>query len=54
MHRKAVFFLAGIFLAVALIVPIMALVTTNDSDLDNYVNQYPSASHATRSQRYPY
>ena len=37
MHRKPVFVLAGIFLAVALIVPPVILLIQSDQDLDNYV-----------------
>ena len=37
MHRKAVFFLAGVFLAVALIAPPIILIMQADSDLDNYI-----------------
>ncbi len=36
MHRKAVFFLAGVFLAVALIAPPIILIMQADKDLDNY------------------
>jgi hypothetical protein len=37
MHRKPVFVLAGIFLAVALIVPPVILSIQSDQDLDNYI-----------------
>ena len=37
MHRKPVFVLAGIFLAVALIVPPVILLIQSDQDIDNYV-----------------
>ena len=37
MHRKAVFFLAGIFLVVALVVPPVILLLQADKDLDNYI-----------------
>ena len=37
MHRKAVFFLAGVFLAVALVAPPIILIMQADSDLDNYI-----------------
>ena len=37
MHRKAVFFLAGVFLAVALIAPPIILILQADKDLDNYI-----------------
>ena len=37
MHRKAVFLLAGIFLAAALIAPPIILIMQADSDLDNYI-----------------
>ncbi len=36
MHRKAVFFLAGVFLVVALVVPPIVLILQADKDLDNY------------------
>jgi hypothetical protein len=47
MHRKAVFALAGVFLAIALIVPPIALITQADSDLDNYVKQQNNPTHST-------
>ncbi len=37
MHRKAVFALAGVFLAVALVVPPILLIVQSDNDLDNYL-----------------
>ncbi len=37
MHRKAVFALAGVFLAVALIVPPLIFVLQADHDLDNLI-----------------
>ena len=37
MHRKAVFVLAGVFLAVALIVPPLIFVLQADHDLDNLI-----------------
>jgi hypothetical protein len=37
MHRKAVFFLAGVFLVVALVVPPVLLILQADNDLDNYI-----------------
>ncbi len=37
MHRKAVFALAGIFLAVALVIPPVILLFQADSDLDNLI-----------------
>jgi hypothetical protein len=37
MHRKAVFVLAGIFLAVALIVPPLIFILQADHDLDNLI-----------------
>jgi hypothetical protein len=37
MHRKAVFALAGIFLAVALIVPPLIFILQADHDLDNMI-----------------
>ena len=37
MHRKAVFALAGVFLAVALIAPPFILILQADHDLDNLI-----------------
>ena len=37
MHRKAVFALAGIFLAIALIVPPLIFILQADHDLDNLI-----------------
>ncbi len=37
MHNKAVFALAGVFLAVALIVPMVILVTQANTDLQNLI-----------------
>ena len=37
MHRKAVFALAGVFLAVALIVPPLIFILQADNDLDNLI-----------------
>ena len=37
MHRKPLFVLAGIFLAIALILPPVILLVQSDQDLDNYV-----------------
>jgi hypothetical protein len=37
MHRKAVFFLAGVFLVVALVVPPVLLILQSDHDLDNFI-----------------
>lgn len=37
MHRKAVFFLAGVFLVVALVVPPVLLILQADNDLDNFI-----------------
>ena len=37
MHRKAVFALAGVFLAVALVAPPVILILQADHDLDNYI-----------------
>ena len=47
MHHKVLFTLAGIFLAIALIVPPVALITLNDHDLDNYVKDYNNPTHST-------
>ncbi len=37
MHRKAVFALAGVFLAIALIVPPLIFILQADHDLDNMI-----------------
>ena len=37
MHRKTVFFVAAIFLVVALVVPPVVLILQADHDLDNYI-----------------
>jgi uncharacterized membrane protein YtjA (UPF0391 family) len=37
MHRKAVFFIAGIFLVLALVVPPALLILQSDHDLDNFI-----------------
>jgi hypothetical protein len=37
MHRKAVFFIAGVFLVVALVVPPVLLILQSDHDLDNFI-----------------
>jgi len=37
MHRKAVFAIAGVFLAVALIVPPLIFILQADRDLDNLI-----------------
>jgi hypothetical protein len=37
MHRKAVFALAGVFLAIALVVPPVLFIIQADNDLDNYL-----------------
>jgi hypothetical protein len=43
MHRKAIFFLAGIFLTVALVASPVILFLQSDNDLDNYiVSQNPN------------
>ncbi len=47
MHRKAVFALAGVFLAVALVVPPVILVLQADNDLDNYIIAQNPTSHQT-------
>ena len=47
MRRKAVFFLAGIFLVVALIVPPIVLVLQADKDLDNYIISQNPNGHQT-------
>ena len=39
MHRRALFFLAGVFLAVALMVPPIILVGQANSDLNNIIAQ---------------
>ena len=47
MHRKAVFFLAAVFLAVALVVPPVLLVMQSDNDLDNIINAQNPVGHET-------
>jgi len=47
MNRKA-FVLAGIFLAVALIVPTYLLIMQNDADLDNLLRQGPNLNDETQ------
>jgi ABC-type sulfate transport system permease component len=47
MHRKAVFFLAGVFLAVALVVPTVLLVLQSESDLDKIINEQNPLGHQT-------
>lgn len=49
MNRKA-FVVAGIFLAIALIVPPYALITQSDADLDNMINQGPNLADETQAQ----
>ncbi len=46
-NRKA-FVLAGIFLAVALIVPTYILIMQNDADLDNLLRQGPNLNDETQ------
>lgn len=48
-NRKA-FVLAGVFLAVALIVPPVLLITQSDADLDNLVNQGANLADETTAQ----
>lgn len=50
MNRKA-FVVAGVFLAIALIVPPYALIALSDNDLDNIVNQGPNLADATQAQQ---
>jgi hypothetical protein len=47
MYRKAVFFLAGVFLVVALVVPPIILVLQADKDLDNYIISQNPTGHQT-------
>lgn len=47
MHRKAVFFLAGVFLVVALVVPPVVLLLQADNDLDNYIIAQNPTGHQT-------
>jgi hypothetical protein len=47
MHRKPIFVLAGIFLAVALIVPPVVLVLQANSAIDNYSIAQNPDSHST-------
>ncbi len=49
MNRKW-FVLAGVFLAVALIVPPFVLITQSDADLDNLVKQGPNLADETAAQ----
>jgi hypothetical protein len=49
MNRVA-FVVAGIFLAVAIILPFVALITQTDSDLDNILDQAPNLSDQTQVQ----
>ena len=49
MNRKA-FVVAGIFLAVALIVPPYLLNVQHDADLDDIVNQAPNLADETQTQ----
>ena len=53
MHRKAIFFLAGIFLVLALVVPPIILVLQSDNDLDNYIiSQNPNGLKQTATLQY--
>ncbi len=47
MHRKAVFFLAAVFLVVALVVPPIILLLQADNDLDNYIISQNPTGHQT-------
>ncbi len=47
MYRKAVFFLAGVFLVVALVVPPVILILQADKDLDNYIISQNPTGHQT-------
>lgn len=47
MHRKAVFFLAGVFLVVALVVPPIILVLQADKDLNNFIISQNPTGHQT-------
>ena len=47
MHRKGVFALAGVFLAVALITPPIVLFWQADNDLDNYSRLINNPSQGT-------
>ena len=49
MNKKA-FFLAGVFLAIALAVPTIALITQTDRDLDDLVSQGPNLADETQAQ----
>ncbi len=47
MHRKPFFVLAGVFLAIALIVPPVILLIQSDQDLDNYITARNDPGMAT-------
>ncbi len=47
MRRKSLFFLAGIFLAVALVVPSVLLFLQADQDLDNMILAQNPSGHQT-------
>jgi hypothetical protein len=47
MHRKAVFFLASLFLVVALVVPPVVLFLKTDNDLDNFIISQNPNGHVT-------
>jgi hypothetical protein len=48
--NKIAFVLAGVFLAIALIVPPYVLIVQSDADLDNLVNQGPNLADETQAQ----
>jgi hypothetical protein len=48
--NKIALILAGVFLAIALIVPPFVLITKSDADLDNLVNQGPNLADETQAQ----
>jgi hypothetical protein len=50
-NRKA-FILAGVFLAIAIAVPTIALITTLDKDIDDITSQAPKLADETQAQNF--
>jgi hypothetical protein len=50
-NRKA-FILAGVFLAIAIAVPTIALITTLDKDIDDITSQTPNLADETQAQNF--
>jgi hypothetical protein len=50
-NRKA-FILAGVFLAIAIAVPTIALITTLDKDIDDITSQAPNLADETQAQNF--